>query len=313
MARITDADVKRGMSLALTTLVPGFLAQLAMRIASNVPAESSEKMAWLGMPGSYGEQNGKATWQEPPQYSYAITNKKWVNRALLPLDLVNNDKVAEVQRFIADFYATLPLLWEEIVASLINGSEATACYDGQFFVDDDHTIGKQSAWSNDLAPSASTAAAITAEEAAVGLNQVIEAMKAFPDEQGRNIANRGMSEVTVLMAAGGVNAATMRAAIGSENVDTGSGSITNPLRGQDVTINFRTDGLITLADTKFVVLRADAGGRSMVLQENAAERMSGVLTSDDFKVANEGLGLHGRWVGNGGYGLPQHAALGTFT
>lgn len=321
MARINEHGVQAALSTKLKDLPPGMLTMLALMVPSTLAAGQSEQHAWLGTSPSMREWIGKRMQQDPLAFQYAIMNKKFEVSGKMPLDLLNNDKTGEAQMWLDDLVTALPLWYEEILAGLINLGESKTCFDGQFFFDTDHQYGAQAAaWSNDLTYDASNASAITVAEAALALNQVIEAMRAFPDDQGRAIANRGMSAVDVIVQAGTVNAAAIRAAISAEEIDTGSGTIDNPLRGQDVAVKLISDGLITLGGTKVVVARSrragDARARPFVFQENLGERRIDVLgegNAAQFVFENDAVGVGVKVVGNAGYGLPSHAALLTFT
>ncbi len=198
-ARINEPGVQAALSTKLKSLPPGLLVQLAIMVPSIVAAGQSEQHAWLGSSPSMREWVGKRLIQQPLAFDYAIKNRKFEVSGNMPLDLLNNDKTGEAQLWLDDLMSALPLWYEEIIAGLINGAEAATCFDGQYFFDTDHQYGKQSAaWSNDLTFAAATGTALTVMEAANLISAAIEAMRAFPDDQGRLIANRGMSAVDVI-------------------------------------------------------------------------------------------------------------------
>lgn len=319
-ARINEPGVQAALSTKLKSLPPGLLVQLAIMVPSIVAAGHSEQHAWLGSSPSMREWIGKRLVQQPLAFDHAIKNKKFEVSGNMPLDLLNNDKTGEAQLWLDDLLSALPLWYEEIIAGLINNAEAATCFDGQYFFDTDHQYGKQSAaWSNDVTYNASSHTAITVAEAALAINAAIEAMRAFPDDQGRFIANRGMSAVDVIVKAGTPNAAAIRQAITADRLDTGTVFIDNPLRGQDVSVSLISDGLITLGETKMIVARSrrkgDGAARPFVFQENIGERRIDVLgegNAPQYVVENDGYGVFLKVVGNAGYGLPSHAILTTF-
>jgi phage major head subunit gpT-like protein len=319
-ARINEPGVQAALSTKLKDLPPGLLLQLAVLVPSIVAAGQSEQHAWLGSSPSMREWIGKRLVQQPLAFDYAIKNKKFEASGNMPLDLLNNDKTGEAQLWLDDLLAALPLWYEETIAGLINASESAVCFDGQYYFDTDHQYGAQAAaWSNDITYNASSHTAITVAEAAYAINAGIEAMRAFPDDQGRKIANRGMTAVDVICQAGTPNAAAIRQAITATTLDTGSGTIDNPLRGQDVSVGLITDGLVTLGETKMIVARSrrkgDVRARPFVFQENIGERRVDVLgeaNAKQYVVENDGYGVFIKVVGNAGYGLPSHACLTTF-
>lgn len=316
-ARINEHGVRAALSTKLRDLPLGQLASLAIMLNSTLAAGQSEDHAWLGSANSMREWIGKRLLNDPQAFDFAIKNRKFEASGKMPLDLLNNDKTMEAQAWLDDFLSSLPLKYEELIADLINASESAACFDGQFFFDTDHSYGKSGSFSNDLTFDASDHTAITAEEAAKAINIAIETMRGFPDDQGRKIANRGMTAVDVIASTGTANAAAIRQAIASQTVDTGSGTIDNPLRSQDVQIRFISDGLVTLGATKLIVVRSrrlgDGRARPFAFQENTGERRIDVLgEGSDFIVHNDAVGIFLKMVGNAGYGLPSHACMQTF-
>ena len=320
-SRINEPGVQAALSQKLKDLPPGMLMSLALAVGSTVAAGQSDNHAWLGSSPSMREWIGKRLTQQPLAFDFAIKNRKFELTGNMPLDLLNNDKTGEAQLWLSDFASALPLWREELLAALINNSETGLSFDGQYFFDTDHQYGGQTAaWSNKVNADIATTTAATVAEAAAAINVAIELMRLFPDDQGRKIANRGMTAVDVIIQAGTANAATIRQAINATVVDSGSGTIDNPLKGQDVRINLISDGLITLGATKFIVARSRRGGdgsaRPFIFQENTGEQRIDVLGEAEAKayvVENDAYGIALKTVGNAGYGLPSHAILTTFT
>ena len=323
MGRINEHGIRSALSSKLKGLPLGQLAYLALFLTSSLAAGQSESHAWLGSTPSMKEWIGKRIVQAPQDFDFKIKNRKFSLFGAMPLDLLNNDKTetGEAQAWLDDLIEAYPLHREELIAELINSSETSICFTGSSFFNTTHSFGKSGTFSNSLtetgigAPTAATAA-----EMAIAINKAVEHMHALPDDQGRKIANRGMTALDVVCAAGTANAAAARQAISADRIDTGSGFIDNPLKGQNISIQLQTDGLITLDQTKFAVLRSrrqgDNRARPLVYQENEGDRRIDILdenTAKQFVVENDSVGIALKCVDNAGHGLPTHAVLTTLS
>lgn len=320
VARINEEGVKAALSVKLRELPPGLLATLAVVFDGTVAAGQYSNHAWLGSSPSIKEWIGKRKVSHPAAFDFAIRMKKWSNDGVMPLDLLNHDKTGEAQMWLDDFIASRPLHYEELIADLIVAAETALCFTGHPFFDTDHSFGDSGAFNNDLTYNAANENAVTPYEAALAISAAIEAMRSFPDDQGRKIANRGMTAVDVLAAPGSANAAALRTAITSKTLDTGAGSVDNPLAGQDVNVQFNSDGLLTLGATKFVVARSrrlgDVRARPFVIERTIDDQSLYVLgpnNSPATVVEHDGVLIAIKEVDNAGYGLPTHAVLTTFT
>ena len=316
MPKVTDKAISGLLMRTLAEQPLGRLGALAIRRPSTVPAGSAEDIAGLGTAPSFKQWAERRVKVRPNAFDYRIVNKPWYNAGVVPLSMVLNDHTPEqvVMQWVADFAAARPLLFEEIVADLIINAATYTCFDGKAFFADDHEYANSGAFDNKIALTATDADVLTVEEAAEGILSVINSMRVFPDDQGRKIANRDMTSVLVVYPAGSHNAAVISRALSADKVDTGSGTIENPLKGAGVTITGLADGLLTgsMADESFAVIRNDARAKVFITQTNTAESYYKVLTDDRTIVDQDGWEVAAKEVIGAGYGLPSHAALGTF-
>lgn len=306
MARIYDKGVLGALSVALSTVSLQRLSKLAIQIPSDVPAGSAEHVAVLGSAPSFKEWAGRRVREQPRSFSYTITNKDWRNSGIIPISWVNNDKTGEVQRWIAEFAKTYPLLVEEVLATLLNNAYAAYCITGQYFFSASHTMGASGTFSNLLTFDASAHATITAYEAARGILKAVLALWGMPDTEGRAIMNGDMTDVSVYFEPSEVNSAAIMSALGQKTLDTGAGTVDNPLNGAGVTIHAVPHGLLTIGNAKLIVARSDAGSKPWCVQENEKEGYTKVLTDDRTIVDQDGWEVAAKRCLNAGYGLPQH-------
>lgn len=74
---------------------------------------------------------------------------------------------------------------DELLFDLINGGEAAACFDTQFFFDTDHLWGDSGAQSNDLTHVCVAPATPTSAELKLAFNAALRALTRFVDDQGK--------------------------------------------------------------------------------------------------------------------------------
>ena len=316
MAKITDYGVKSDIQarLAATPKTAGLLA-LALFLGSELPAGQTEKYPWLGVSPSMREWISERLIHQPNAFDLQIVNRKFENTLMVPLDLVNDGKTDSVQILTSDFADTYGLWYKEILAALVNAGTTLNAFDGQVFFSGAHQWGKMAAFSNILNHTTAAPTTITPLEAALGINKLIEFMRAFPDDQGRLIANEDIKEITMVYQAGTANAGAIKTAASNATLSGGTGMVDNPLKGQDVKINWVSSGLITTGQTKITAIRPTSDrGRAIVFQENTKDRSVGMISdpNSEFVIKNDAWLYALKAVGNAGFALPSHAAQLTF-
>lgn len=313
MPRITDYGIRGDIYRQLDAFDRSkSLAQLAQFFTSELPTGQIENYSWLGVTPSMREWIKERLIHQPQAFNLQIANRKFELTMGMALDLINNDKTAQAQKWLASYGMAYELWIVELVAALINQGTTLNSFDGVPFFSASHNYGKTGVFSNLLNSVASgNASAITPLEAANAINLAIETMKQFPDDQGRIIKNEMMTHVTLVAKAGTANAASLRVALSNKMLSSGAGMVDNPLQGQEsVKINLITSGLITTANTKISVFRAqDDNGIPLIFQENINERMASVLSdpNSEYVIKNDAVMVGLKTVGGVGFGLPSDA------
>ena len=321
MARITEYGVKGDLynRLQMYDKSKGLLAA-ALLIDSNLPAGQSELYAWLGTTASMRQWIGPRLVANPNAFSYQIQNKKFENSMQVGLDLVKNDKTQQVDLLVSSLASSYPLWMIETLAALVNAGTTTLGFDNQNFFSATHSFARSGTFSNaaNSASTGGTQAAVSPLTAATAVNLAIELMKAFPDDQGRVIKNEMMDKVVLAYQAGTVNASAIRTALNTVNdgiLASGTGSVNNPLTGQDVSITAVASGLLTTGNTVFSMFRhRDDLGKGMIFQENHDELLNSIITeaSAEYVIFNDAWFVGLKTVGNAGFGLPNDAIQITF-
>jgi hypothetical protein len=307
---ITDFGVKGILHLALQdTPQSDKLAELALQVDSQLPSGSAEKLDFIGMVPALREWVGARKSKQPIEYNYTVTLQKFESTIQIPLDWVNNDKTGNVKSSAAGLARRYNPQWRaKRVAVLINASETDTCFDGKSFFATDHAWGESGTLDNDITFNASTHTAPTVYEAAQAVVKAVNQFASFKDDQGEPI-NEGMSKVTIVVQAGTNLAAALAQAISLPTVDTGTGVITNPVKGLGVQLELVASTRITLVD-KFAAVNTSPGAAPFVFMENKADfKMSMKGAGSDFEMDNDAWEYGVKAVGEAGYGRFTDAVL----
>lgn len=139
------AAAQRGFN---TSFQKGFTGVKAMytSVATVVPSNSSEETyGWLGDIPKLREWIGDRHIKSLSAKGYSIVNRKFEATIGVKRDDIEDDKLGLYgTRFemLGNSAATHP---DEITFELINAGFNTLCYDGQYFFDTDHPVGKPGA------------------------------------------------------------------------------------------------------------------------------------------------------------------------
>lgn len=204
-------------------------------------------------------------------------------------------------------------LMNELVADRINTAETAIAYDGKTFFATDHVVGKSGDINNDITASAVSAAAPTTVEIARAIAKGIKQFYKFKDDQNKPLY-RPMINIEVTVNIDMVD--IVAEAISLARIDTGAGSIDNPLRGimgvMGVTLTVKTSPLLTMGNTKIHLYNRSPGCAPYLLGENPAEKRITELdeSSDHYKRTGD-YEFNGFWAGAGAHGEFTDAVLVT--
>ncbi|MGA1038504.1 MAG: Mu-like prophage major head subunit gpT family protein [Ilumatobacteraceae bacterium] len=74
---------------------------------------------------------------------------------------------------------------DELWFNALELGESTACFDGQFFFDTDHSWGKSGSQSNDLTSTVADTSAVTVAELKTAIRSAVQQMLGFKNDQGK--------------------------------------------------------------------------------------------------------------------------------
>lgn len=114
--------------------------KVAMKVASST---GEEIYAWLGANTKLREWVGERVYQNLKLHGYTIKNKTFESTVSVPRDAIDDDQYGVYTPLMAQMGQDAAQHPDELIFGLIALGTATLCYDGQYFFDTDHPVGKQ--------------------------------------------------------------------------------------------------------------------------------------------------------------------------
>lgn len=304
--KITTRGV-RGMILArLDTGGAAWINSVAMRMSSD---QAAEDYAWLGSSPALREFIGGRTPAELKELSFTISNKDYEGSITIKSKDMRRDKLGMIQTRVnqlADRALDHPA---KLLSTLIIAGESTACYDGQYFFDTDHSEGSSGTQSNDIGASASSATAPTTAEMSDGIMAAIQAIMGFKDDRGEPM-NQSARDFAVMVPVSYMKAALMAV---TALLGTNGGSNTIPALKDNFNLTVIVNPRLTWT-TKFAVFRTDEAAKPFILQEEpGGADVVALGENSEFEQLNKEQLFGVDWAGNVGYAYWQHACLVTFS
>lgn len=301
--KITTNGVKGLILARLDTGPVGWINDVAMRVTSD---QATETYGWLADAPALREFIGGRTPAELAENSFQISNKDYEGSIAIKSKDMRRDKFGMIQiraNQLADRANDHPA---KLLSSLIIAGESTACYDGQFFFDTDHSEGSSGAQSNDIGASATAPTNPTADEFGDAVMGAIQAILGFKDTRGEPM-NQSASNFTVM-----VPIPFMKAGFKAVTALLGTGGVsaTLPNLKQYFNVNIVPNPRLTWT-TKFAVFRTDEAAKPFILQEETIPEAIALGEGSEYEQLNKEQLFGIDWTGNVGYGYWQQACLVT--
>jgi phage major head subunit gpT-like protein len=288
------------------TYVPG----ISNYFTSN---QESETYKWLGQAPQMREWIGGRQAKALRDAGVTITNKTYEGTLEVLMDEIRRDKTGQVMVRVRELAQRTNSHWAKLLSELLIAGETTACYDGQFFFDTDHSEHDSGTQSNDLTSDITTTTAPTAGEAETALLKSMEAIIGFKDDQGEPM-NEGAKSFLVMVPVPFMS--SFAAAIGSEIIVDASTSRTNRILTLGAlggfTVELAVNARLTWT-TKFATFRTDSETKALIRQEEEGVTVDALAegSEEEFKNKRHLYGV--KAIRNVGYGYWQRACLTTFT
>lgn len=277
--------------------------------------QESETYKWLGQVPQLREWIGGRHAKGLRTDGITVANKPFEATLEVGVDEIRRDKTEQVMVRVRELAQRTNSHWAKLLSALIENGATTACYDGQYFFDTDHSEGESGTQSNSISSDITTTTAPTAGEMETGILKGIQQILGFKDNEGEPM-NESAREFLVMVPLPYMSSAA--SAIGSTViVDTaGVGGRSNTI----ITLGAVGGFAIKLAvnprltwTTKFAVFRSDSPIRSLIRQEEEKVTMAAIAEGSELEF-NDNLHRYGvKALRNVGYGLWQRACLVTHT
>lgn len=275
--------------------------------------QETENYKWLGMSPMLRQWLGGRKVKSLRTNGVSITNQPYEATLEIARKDLKRDKTGQVQIRIDDLARRTNQHWNKLLTTLIETGESTACYDGQFFFDTDHSEGDSGTLSNDLSSSdyselnIGTATNPTANELANVILKMIQHIKTLKDDQGEPL-NEEAKEFLVMVPTPFFGAAFQ--AITLNNLNTGSGVVDNPLKGFNLTLQENARSTWT---TKLALFRTDAPAKPFILQEEEKVEIQAVAEGSELEFNTDTHHYGVKSSRNVGFGFWQYAMLATLS
>lgn len=309
LATINTAEVETRFRMSLDAVTGSDWVSKVCTPAFPVDVESV-KYSWLGMVPPVRKMTNGLLARRLRESNFTITNEEYEDTLEF--------KRKELERRNAEmFFMRIDELadrmnehWSSLLSTLISDGTSAACYDSQYFFDDDHSEGSSGTQKNLLTATEVTALDIsdadvpTPDEMAKAIMGVIVYMLKYKDDQGEPM-NSNAKGFLVLCPPTDILSAAIEA-ISSKMLNTGSGSRDNILQSVfnvDVACDARSS-----ETTVFHVFRTDGRMSPIIRQEEIVPEVGILGQGSDYWVEKKrGLfSLYARRAA--GYGYWQYAS-----
>lgn len=116
------------------------------KIATPVPSSTSEEVyPWLGQSTQFREWVGERVFQSLKLHGYKIKNKTFENTVAVGRDSIEDDQYGVFTPLMSQLGQDAKEHPDLLLFQLLKAGFSTACYDGQYFFDTDHPVGKEGA------------------------------------------------------------------------------------------------------------------------------------------------------------------------
>ncbi|MDG4552885.1 MAG: Mu-like prophage major head subunit gpT family protein [Candidatus Competibacter sp.] len=271
--------------------------------------QESETYKWLGMSPAMREWVGGRQPRGMRANGITIPNKKYESTLEVTMDEIRRDKTGQVMIRVQEQAERANAHWASLLSTLIINGESTACYDGQYFFDTDHSEGDSGTQSNDITNDITTTTAPTASELQASILLATQAILGFKDDTGEPM-NENAREFLVMIPVPYLGAAAT--ALGATVISQTSNTLMALGSLGGFTYKLATNARLTWT-TKLAVFRTDGAMSALIRQSEEAVKIAAQAegSAEEFNNDRHLYGISARR--NVGYGYWQKACLVTHT
>ena len=250
--------------------------------------QDSEDYAWLGQVPQMAELIGSRKFTQLRQVPWTVTNTPYQAGLSIPLKHILYDKTDQVMIRVNELAERSTSHWWSLVAALIVAGAASACYDGQYFFDTDHSEGDSGTQDNDITVSGlSSATAPTSAEMVTAILTAVNQILAFKDDKGEYV-NENMTDFLVMLPLS-LSTQAMSAAQ-AQFIQGSGGAVTNILVQQDrYSLRIAPSPRLSSWTDKFAVFATQGMQKPFIRQQRVPNQAPGWFDAD-------GLGYWSLWT-----------------
>lgn len=146
---------------------------------------ADEKYGFLGAMPGMKEWIGDRQFQTLRAADYTLVNKEYESSVNIDKNDIDDDRLGMYGPVLQQLGMEAAHHPDELLLSLIVAGESTACFDGQYFFDTDHSWGDSGSQSNDLTYAAASGTTPTEDEFRSAYHAARKAMLQFKNDQGK--------------------------------------------------------------------------------------------------------------------------------
>lgn len=278
--------------------------------------QASETYNFLGQSPAMREWIGGRQAKGFSGQGVTIVNKHYEATLEIAKRDARRDKTPQIMARVQEFADRGQTHWGSLVSTLILAGDSTACYDGQYFFDTDHSEGDSGTQSNDISVDISalpatahgSTTAPSMEEMQQSILAGIAAILGFKDDRGEPM-NEG-ARTFVVMVPAALYPAALAATATMATAALGNNMNPNVLSRFSVSVEMNTRLTWT---TQFAVFRTDSPIKALIMQTEQDTELKAKAEGSEYEFDNDAwqFGIDA-WRGVG-YGYWQRACLVTMT
>jgi len=146
---------------------------------------ADEEYGFLGAMPGIREWLGERLFQSLRGAKFTLANKTWEASVQIDREHIEDDRLGMYGPVLQELGGEAAFHPDELVFDTIVAGLSSACWDGQYFFDTDHSWGDSGTQSNDLTYDASDHTAVTEAEFRAAYHAAREAMLNFKNDQGK--------------------------------------------------------------------------------------------------------------------------------
>lgn len=155
-------------------------------ICTIVPSNGAdEQYGWLGSMPGIREWIGDRQFKSLRGANFTLANKKWESSVAIEKDDIADDRLGMYGPVLEQLGMEAAQHPDELLVTAIEAAESTACFDGQYFFDTDHSWGDSGTQDNDLTYAAATGTTPTTDEFKAAYRAAVTALLGFKNDQGK--------------------------------------------------------------------------------------------------------------------------------